>query len=212
MGNKALVLIQGISDVRYLDKAILDSNFDTSSYNKVIQVPTEAIFDSSVVNKIPLLGPKYGDIWQYFTQKAQRKKVNREARLMIKKLRVDYDEVDVLSHSLGTIIALTCRAKINTLFCFGSPISFKLLGVGKYVQNHVKKYQQNKEGTEKTKVMNKLYYIWDTSDFVCKYYNKTIQKLLRRHNPIDFESKGSKHRILKYINNFVNQLNIFKKD
>ena len=116
--KKAIVLVQGISSREdYISKSIKDSNFDLSIYDKIVVVRTEEFFEKNTpwymkpFKIIPVANSwadKLGDVLIFMTQKKGRVGACRKVRMAIQKLQKNDFEVELLTHSLGTIITLVC--------------------------------------------------------------------------------------------------------
>lgn len=198
--NKVLILVQGINSGIYLKEAVKNSNLDLSVYDKVIQVKTEKLLDMSWVSKLPFIGDKHGDYVQYFLSKSRRKKLSRLVRQLITVLRIKYDVVDVIAHSLGSVIALTSKTSVNNFYSLGSPLSFKNSWLGAFVRYHTKKYL-------KLDVTNNFYYAYSPKDIVCSHYNKKVAKLLQDYKvePIKSDSRHSADEYLDDIEDVFNR-------
>lgn len=199
---RALVLVQGINEDRYLKPAVKSmSSFNSDLYDKIVQVKTEQVFDESFFKFLPGYD-KYGDIYQYFKKDKVRRKVSRRVTKIVDKLRkMGYTTIDLMAHSLGTVISLTSKAKVDTAILMGSPLSFGVPFLDSQVRKHTKKYL----GLQP----DKLYYLWSPNDRVCKHYNKDVKKLLKRFNPVPIEST-SNHKVETYIQDLVNTVTAFQ--
>jgi hypothetical protein len=140
MVKKCLIVVPGISKVgNYMN---LDEAGVELDYDQVIYFDTDKTFDNYLFN---LFTDKW-DFIPYFTKKKMRQEVCTRLNNLINMNRRRYERVDVLSHSLGTIIALECGKRdssvaVDKLVCLQSPLNNSWYGW--YVKNHVKKYHYN---------------------------------------------------------------------
>lgn len=184
MPKKALVLVQGISRSSYIKKDIEKFKSEFSGYDLIKVAPTESIFDKSIISKI---SDRFGDVVQYFKSHNQRKLACTVVRNQIRTLQNDGYEVDVLAHSLGTLMTLTCGGldgsknplvEVNKVMLFACPLGMKVPGmpIGLYVRNHTRKYIQNFKAKE-------IQYTWSKRDFVSASWSKAIKDILLLASP-----------------------------
>lgn len=104
---KYLLVIQGISESKnYLLEHAKDSGL-FNQYNKIINIKTEDILDDSIYTIIPWFGDRFGDIIQYYEDTSKRIQLSRQVRKQIINNQEKGVVVDILAHSLGTVMALT---------------------------------------------------------------------------------------------------------
>lgn len=148
--KKCLIVVPGVQSPDHKNKKdkpinymrLEENSVFLEDYDKVIYFDTELTFDKSLTAKI---ADKL-DFIPYFLNKKMRKEVCTRLNNTITQARTRYDSVDILAHSLGTIISLECGKKkspvnIDNMVCLQSPISNFFYGW--YVSNHVKKYKYN---------------------------------------------------------------------
>jgi hypothetical protein len=127
-----------------------------NEYDAVEYVYTEDIFDKSWFSK---LFDKL-DFIPYFLNESKRQKVCRLVNEKIASFAVLGYEVDILSHSLGSIIAMqsgrkTFPIKVNNMICLQPPTNSKIYGG--YVRSQVLKYSSDI-------TINNLILTWNTKD------------------------------------------------
>lgn len=179
MSRRAVVLIQGINDNSgYLLPAVKESNFTLDQYDKKVYINSEKYFDK--VKKslpfylawIPSKQKDYlADLWGFFVRKDTRKQINKEVIASIRALEVDGYEIDIIGHSLGTLIALTCGNKknnifINNYYCLNTPLGIESPIARFVVQRTVKKYNKH------FKCKN-LYNLYGTGDYISSKVKKS---------------------------------------
>ncbi len=189
---RVLLLVQGVNEDTYLFKNLKSSSYDIDQYDKVIEVTTEKTLDKSWVSKIPFLGDKYGDILQFFVSDEAR----RNLKTKLKKTALKYPdaEIDLLAHSLGTLICFITPITVKNFICLASPVAMSLW-LGKKVRNFIR-------GRLKLKVENNLYFVYSPFDLICQSLNKNVAKLLRSFNVTEVKST-SLHGAKKYLNDFA---------
>lgn len=146
--RRCLVLLGGISDHAYMKQQISQvTTVHKQLINKygathIHEVNYQPIMDKHAVIAKSLLDPARlvinPDGW----------KAQAYVEGELKRLCSIYDEVDVISHSLGSWMILKCNVKINNLFLIASPIGFSTFIARNIVQMNV--------GTPKIRVQNLL--------------------------------------------------------
>jgi len=137
-----LIVIQGIGSNNYFYKEVLASKV-SNNYNKIINVPTEEVFDSSS-HKNPFIWDVLGDLWYFYNNENVRKQVCNLTREYIKA----NSPCDVVCHSLGCQIFLTCgkwedKPSVEKAYLLGSPLGF--FGFRGIVLDHLSRYGFNVE-------------------------------------------------------------------
>lgn len=181
---KALLLVQGInSKNKYLLNDLNKSGYKPDDYNLIEEVDTESEFDKAWFNRIPVLGQGFvaqylGDVWQFYSKLHTKKRqdVCRKVRERIFQLQDTGYQVDIISHSLGTVIALCCGSearpvKIDTHVILGSPIGIGFWGLRLKTMSHARKFSKNFKA-------KKIKYIWSRNDFVSKVFNAETEELI----------------------------------
>jgi hypothetical protein len=141
--KSALVIVQGInSDREYMIPTSKLVKEFFKGYDTVEYAYTEDEFDKGWFNKI---SDRF-DFIPYFLSKSRRKKVCRVVNEKIASLDLLGYNVDVVAHSLGSIITLQSGrskfpVKIRNLLMLQSPIHNNLYGW--YVRSQVIKYSTN---------------------------------------------------------------------
>lgn len=179
---RALVVIQGINSKQgYLYNDVLTDTRLTKYYDKIIDIPTEKYFDLHKPWPLRLIG-KWGDslsdIWEFYTRNDSRIGVCRESREQIQKLQGLGYEVDILAHSLGTVIALCCGPNspgnpvlVNRVVLLESPLGIGNLIARMKTCSHTERYSKNFTAKE-------LYYTWSEEDFVSQKFTGRINDIL----------------------------------
>lgn len=140
MTKKALVIVQGINNKREYMKPkskVVKEFF--SRYDEVDYMYTEDIFDGSLTSKFI----DKADFIPYFFSNKRRQMVCRLVNEKIKTLEHLGYEVDVVAHSLGSVIALQSGRKVmpimvNKMITLQSPIHNWIYGW--FVRGRVRKY------------------------------------------------------------------------
>ncbi|MCH2079643.1 hypothetical protein [Prochlorococcus sp. ALOHA_ZT_50] len=208
MKKKALVLVQGISNKNnYIEDSLLESDFLLDDYDKWVTAKTEkaldGLFEKFTFGVTSFIGivDTFGDPFRYLFSKKHRKAACRAVNSEVKKLTAQGYEVDILAHSLGTIIALTSGTaksaiNVNTFYSFGSPLGSTIFPW--LFRRHVQKYIYGIN-------IKTLYYCWNSKDFVSKKpLNQRFVNSLFLHvgKFLDFHI-SSGHSLLSYLNSFT---------
>lgn len=195
--KRALVVVQGIHEELYAKNALKKSKLDIGQYNEIRFIDTEEVFDAWSP-KIKWWD-KFGDVVKFYLNVNRRKAVCRKVTKTVGQLQKVNYEVDILAHSLGTVITLCSKARnVRRLYLLGSPLSFGIPFAASYIRQHTRKYMKNFSCEE-------IFYIWSPKDFVCKHYKNVVAKLLAKTNPktiVNIKS-DSKHNLTDYIDDLV---------
>jgi hypothetical protein len=204
MAKKALILIQGISSgngylrVRYND-AKLQTQYDT-----VKNINTEQFFEMKsnwLLNSLGRLGDSLNDVWVYYRNTQARKLICKEVRNHIKELQDAGYTVDILAHSLGTVIALCSGPNklknlinVNRLILMGSP-----LGIGNPIARAFTNYHTERYSNNFT--CNYIDYLWSSEDFVSKKLIGRTIDLLQSVSKTDIKvhHTSTKHDVKQYL-------------
>lgn len=190
---KALILIQGINKK---SNYLLDGIDPVASgYDKIFYAKTERLFDV-VKDSLPFylmwIPDKYkellADLLGFFKNKYIRRAIDYEIIDKIHEFKSNGYEVDILSHSLGTLIALALgnkdnKVSINNLYFLNSPLGIDLKSLRLYVKFKMSKFSKHFR-------CNKVYNVWSDDDFVSKDMNKSLKFIEKR-------SDQSVHLIVK---------------
>ena len=157
----------------------LDAYSNLFKYDQIIHFETERTFDKSLTAKFA----DNLDFIPYFLNKKLRKEVCTRLNDLIKMSSFKYGEIDILSHSLGSIVALECgkkdsSIKVNSINCLQSPLHNRWYGW--FIKNHVKKFcyglsataisfTYNKKDWRVANVRKNLDYLDEVSDNVNQY-------------------------------------------
>tara|TARA_R110000822_G_scaffold218065_1_gene352543 strand:+ start:5540 stop:6187 length:648 start_codon:yes stop_codon:yes gene_type:complete len=207
--GKTLILVQGINqEPDYLYKEVMANNFLSNQYDEIINAPVEFIFDGKKQKKSGFWKDTLGDIWQFYKKDDKRIAACRIVRNTILKAKSLGNQVDVLAHSLGSVITLCAGSNkagdtltINNLFMLGSPlgISFKPFrrGITFFFPGtipHTEQYSYNFRATQ-------IHYFYSNKDKVSKVFDSRILPILSarsRKPPLVYQS-GTKHDSAEYL-------------
>lgn len=188
--TKALIIVQGINHRQgYLYDDVIKIGFDTrQKYDRIIDFPVNQFFDKK---KNWILGDTLGDIWTFYKDPYARMLVCNRLREQIQVLQESKYEVDILAHSLGTIITLCCGPHkedleiklepvyINKMYLMGSPLGIGIrawrYGWLKMIGTipHIERYGDNISVPE-------MIYMWSKKDLVSKTLDKRPKTVLEK--------------------------------
>lgn len=180
---RALILIQGINKKgNYLLDGI---GHIASHYDKIFYAKTERTFDvikDSLPFYLQWIPDKYkellADLIGFFKNKYTRKSINFHISDKIDEFKALGYEVDILSHSLGTLIALALGSKkkkvtVNTLFMLNSPLGIDSKILRLYVKANMLRFS-------KYFYCRDLQNVWSDNDFVSKDMAKSLKFVEKR--------------------------------
>lgn len=208
---RALVVVQGISKKHgYLAKELyegLDSKI-IKSYDVIAPVNTDQFF--AKISNIPskILGSVLSDVWNYYTNGKARREACREVRKTITELQSKGFEVDILAHSLGTVITLCsggnspARAiSVNNVYLLGSPLGIGNLFARMKTNGHTERYSNNFDA-------KKIFYLWSEKDYVSKILKgRTLDILKARsvESPVTYHT-DTNHASSEYLDSLVSEI------
>ncbi len=234
--KKVLLKIQGINVISdYMTKELELGGIDLSCYEAVELVNTEEEFDkllkylpSVAVSRLlkrraikdvqythnevkaPLVWEDYAiDLWAFFANACIYRRVCDKVRLSVMYYKAKGYEVDILCHSLGTLITLHSGASVHTIFCIASPVGFKTHPIRWVVNTH---FLASKHKVSCKKLVN----IWGVKDVVSggmraggssmlsKYYSCHEYKLDCGHQLIDVIKEAKRSGCLEFITKHFN--------
>lgn len=187
--NKSLIVVQGINDKVYLVDAINRSNFKTDAYKEFIEVGTEKILDDHV-NKFFKWLPFYdrlSDI-QYLFKRRVKNECTHEIYKTVGNMRSLGRDVDVIAHSLGTLMVLNSPVELNNVYFIGCPLS--MMGISKLVRWKT---------SNSYMTCKRLFYIYSPVDPICHFYNNKVKDFLKSYNVIPIVSTSG-HSATEYLN------------
>ncbi|MDD9897848.1 MAG: hypothetical protein OXU45_02495 [Candidatus Melainabacteria bacterium] len=201
--NRAAVLVQGVNSKPYIKEALIEGGLDLSIYEQIREPDTEAIFDQ---HSFASLGfwDWCGDVFQFYNNIKRRKAACRLVRKAVQELQGQGYEVDIIAHSLGCQIALTCapqkegrELKVKKTIFMGSPMGIIFIPMAWRVRSHAKKYSRNF-------VTEELEYLWSKNDLMCRSFGSKIIKVLDlvTKSPDDIKSE-SDHSVQKYCQDYL---------
>lgn len=182
----ALVCVGGIAVDEYILHSLKKSKFPIGEYEKVIAIPTDEIFDKrtpGIIKWIPIFNKFYdkfiSDLHGFFDDEEGRKRACRLVRNEVIKLQADGYKVSILSHSLGTIIALCSGPNesgrkpiiVDAFYSYNSPIGFGIYPLGILVRSFVRKFLSNFKA-------HRYEHIYSSKDIVSKVYNAAITRII----------------------------------
>lgn len=206
MANKtALITIQGISSrSSYLYDLVKDDPLFATKYQKIVDSPIDEVFSKKKPMWIKFFG-KFGDSLDdlvdllYHTE--ERIAACLMTRNIIRGLQLDGYTVELLCHSLGTLIALTCGPRtasspiiVDTIYLMGCPMGIRNLPMRIKTNAYVERYGANF-------TTRKLHYLFSEEDKVsCRLKARTISILESRsmEDPL-IHHTNTKHSALEYV-------------
>lgn len=184
--KRALVAVQGINSENYILHELVYSKFPREDYQKIVAIPTEEIFDRTIpdwIKVVPFLNKwydqYYADLHAFFGDKEARINACRFVRNQIKALQNDGFTVDVIAHSLGTIITICsgpqtgALLQVNNFFCYNSPLGFGIAPGGMMVRAFVRKFMRNF-------IAKKLEYIYSSKDVISRDYKSAVGEIINQ--------------------------------
>ncbi len=179
---KALVIVQGINNKQgYLRETIAQFPQFKEYYQRIIDIETDKYFDkhmSFLFKPFRSIGRTLADVWEFYKNNAARMEVCRETRSQIQNLQALGYEVDIIAHSLGTVIALCCGPnspvnpiKVNRTILMQSPLGIANLIARMKTNSHTERYSKNFTTKE-------LYYTWSEEDYVSKKFTARVLDIL----------------------------------
>lgn len=208
---RALVVVQGISKKHgYLAKELYEEAAGTivKAYDVIAPVNTDQFF--AKISNIPskILGPVLSDVWNYYTNGKARREACREVRKTITELQSKGFEVDILAHSLGTVITLCsggnspARAvSVVNVYLLACPLGIGNLFARMKTNGHTERYSNNF-------VCKNLFYFWSEKDYVSKILKgRTLDILKARSvNPPITHHTGTDHASSEYLECLVSEM------
>ncbi len=213
--KRCLVLVEGITEeAGYIERVIMNSPI-ASNYDEIVRAKTEEFFDKQtpwylkwVENVKPLQESidKFADLKVFFESHQGRIGACRTVRFLIQRMQQKGYEVSTLSHSLGTIITLTCGPNlrdeaitVKETMLYASPMGLAFPPLRDKVLNFTRRYMRN-YGTEE-----KIKYVYGTKDIVSKNYSEDNQGQIldltcsREETKKEIEAKAEGHSLAKLI-------------
>ena len=176
--RRALVLVEGITDKPGYIEDIVKASPIASNYDEIKRAKTEEFFDKKTpwylkpFSKIDAVD-KFADMKVFLKSHQGRVGACRTVRFLIQRLQRDGYEVDVLSHSLGTIITLVCGPNLRNeavvvkrLMLYASPLGLAIPPLRAEIENFTRRYLRNFYTEEEQK------YVYGTEDLVSKVYRE----------------------------------------
>ena len=191
---KALIIIQGINDKpRYM---LEDLASIAAKYECVYYAQSEKYFEV-VKENLPIylkwLPPHVkdyaADIWGYLNNRYVAGMINAEITNEILNLTTQGYKVDVVAHSLGTLITLCLgtedrNIELNTFYCLNSPIGIGLKTLRLYIKSYL-------WFRRKCVSFVNIFNIYGTEDFVSKEMANADKLLAKRaENVVSIAHKG----------------------
>ncbi|MBT6843190.1 MAG: hypothetical protein HOA17_05265 [Candidatus Melainabacteria bacterium] len=202
---RAAVLVQGVNSANYIKEALLEGGLDLHDYDKILEPDTEEIFDRHIFSKLGFWDWA-GDVIQFYNNLSRRQAACRLVRESILELQAQGYDVDIIAHSLGCQIALCCAPQnkesmliVNKVVFMGSPMGIIFIPMAWRILSHAKRYSKN----FKTRSLD---YLWSKNDWMCRSFNRRIQKVIDQVTsiPEPIEST-SKHEVQEYTRDYMKQ-------
>lgn len=203
---KALLTIQGINSSQgYLfENAKVLNQF----YDRIDQAGVDNYFNKNegvIFKLLGKFGAKLDDVWDFYISNEERKNVCRATRDKILKLQQEGYEVDILAHSLGTVIAICCGPneatnpiQVNKVILMQSPLGIANLLARMKTNSHAERYSKNF-------ICNELIYTWSSNDYISQVITSRIIDILSRickstpkiyHSDLPHSSEDNLKRLL----------------
>lgn len=207
--GKVLIVVQGINDEPdYLYKQVINNRWLANRYDEIINAKTEYIFDGKKKKKSGFLKDTIGDVYQFYKKDNKRIEACRTVRKAITKAKSLGHKVDVIAHSLGTVITLCSGSNkpgdtisISNFYMLGSPLGFCFRpfrrGIPFYFPGtipHTERYSYNFKAA-------KIYYLYSNKDKVSKVFDDRILPILssRTNSPTEIYQTGTSHSSEEYL-------------
>lgn len=194
----------------YVSAALGEAGVKLGSYEKVIFLNIEKIFDKKIMGWLSLflfpfkfipgvrkLEDKYMDVVRFYYNKKKRIEICRYIRTEINKLTRKYGDVDVYAHSLGTVALLSTKVKVRNVHLFGSPLGFGLTPLRKFARNNAKRFIDQF-------TCHQLTYWHGPKDFVAKKVGEGLWDVLNlaTFDKCSLYESDSNHSMLEYAKDF----------
>lgn len=202
--TKALLVIQGIANAQgYLYKDISCDVFFTSKYDQIVDIPTDTIFAKKTpwyLKPLGKIGSSLDDVFDYLARTEERIETCRLVRESIRKVQGQGYEVDIICHSLGTLLTLTCGPNnpinpivVNNVYMMGSPLGFKFLLMRRKVEAHCERYSSNF-------FAKKIFYLYSERDPVsCAITGRNMEIISNRSVDSHIYHTSTTHSAQEYL-------------
>jgi hypothetical protein len=210
---RALLVVQGInSNPRYLVEDIADFRNIKKTYDEILNAPVERIWNKSWISKIPFVGNKYGDIISFYTNEKARIQASTVVADRIYELQKAGLEVDILAHSLGTVITLCCGPQfhldrppviVRNFYCLNSPIGISIPVVRGKALSHAERFSTNF-------MANKIYNLYASNDKISSRLDPRndfrAMNILSKHSVMAVDSRDIRNKHDHYLAlDFINR-------
>jgi hypothetical protein len=149
-------------------------------YQKIIELDCEQFFDTKTINflgKIWLLGlpwglwDRFGDYFKAITDKKRMSAISTYINRKLELLQINEGyELDVVGHSLGSLLLTQIERPVNKVMMIGSPLTSKHWAVRATANNFVTNNRKNW-------AWRKLLYCWNKADRVSTKPYKGIERI-----------------------------------
>lgn len=169
-----LIIKNNINQVGYEryysdDTGLMAFGGSNTKYLYIKEINCEKYFDSkllTIFSKPFLLGlpfrlwDKLGDYFKAILNEKKMLEISNCIQAEIEAAQNTYGlEVDIIAHSMGTLLALGAQAKVSDVYLFGSPLTSKYNVIKHTASNYLAKHY---------KLSSKnIYYGWSRYDVVC---------------------------------------------
>lgn len=150
-------------------------------YDKILELDCEQFFDTKAISflgRIWLLGlpwslwDRFGDYFKAITDKRRLESISTYINRKLELLQINEGfEVDVVGHSLGSLLLTQIERPVNKVIMIGSPLTSKHWTVRATANNFVKDNSKNW-------AWNKLFYCWNKKDRVCTKPYKGLESIV----------------------------------
>ncbi len=203
---KALLVVQGInSNPRYLVEDTVDFRKIKLAYDEIINAPVERVWNKSLVSKLPFVGNKYGDIISFYTNERARIQAATAVAEKIYELKNAGLEVDILAHSLGTVITLCSGPQyhldrppvvVRNFFCINSPLGLGIPILKGKALAHAERYSSNF-------MAHKIWNLYASNDLISKNLDPRDDfralNILSRHSVMAVDSRDIRNKHDHYL-------------
>lgn len=183
--KKTLILVQGINRGTYLKEAVKKSNFNLDNYDKIVEPDTEGVLDKHEWFKWLPLVDRLGDL-NYIFDKRIKQECHNEIQKAIRREASLGKVVDIIGHSLGTLMVLESAVEADNVFFIGCPLS--LLAIGSAVRKR----------TNPQLICDRLVYTYSPVDPICHNFNSNVKEFLKLYNVLPLVS-NSGHGVSNYL-------------
>jgi hypothetical protein len=158
---KTLICIDGITNKKHYLADVLGVVKEAGIVDKIVSICTESVFEEKLIGKL-LHYFRIADWLAYAMSHNIQNKLNEETSKVISRYKELGDQVCVVGHSLGSLIALNADAICiaDKLILAGSPLTSKNYLLRRRANGLIKK-------DIAMSIPRDNHYIWSPTDIVC---------------------------------------------